>query len=139
MATPMNMDNARRLARIRSFARILDNAVEIPFTGYRVGLDPIIGLIPGGGDVVSLGLSGYMIYSAWKLGATRGTLGAMAANVAIDALVGVVPVVGDIFDFAFKANARNMRLLEKELDVKEILPDTEEQRARDAKGEHGGQ
>ena len=97
--------------RLRWLARLLDDAVTIPGTGYSIGLDPIIGLAPGIGDAISLAISGYIIFEGKRLGASRRTLALMVGNVVLDAVVGSVPVVGDALDFAFKANQRNLRLL----------------------------
>ena len=135
MSSKNDINRVRHLSRIRKLSRLLDNAVEIPGTGYRVGLDPLLGIIPGGGDAVSLGISGYILYAAWKLGASGKTLGTMAFNVGLDAIVGLVPVLGDVFDFAFKANARNLTILEKALDAEKLLPDAEEERGGNAEGE----
>lgn len=101
----------RRLARL---AWLLDNAILLP-GGYRVGLDGVIGLIPGVGDAVGAALSGYILLEAARLGASRSLLARMGLNVLIETAVGVVPLLGDLFDFAFKANARNVRLLEAHL------------------------
>ncbi len=107
--------SARRqtsLTRVRQLSRLLDNAIALPGTNYRVGLDPLIGLIPAAGDYLSGGLSAYIIWEAAQLGASKKTLLRMVANVAWDALAGTVPVAGDLFDVAWKANARNAALLE---------------------------
>lgn len=100
----------RRLDRL---ARILDSAVRIPGTELRVGLDPLIGLIPGLGDAVGALLSSYIVTEAARLGAPRVLLYRMAGNVALEALVGAVPVLGDAFDVVWKANERNVRLLQR--------------------------
>lgn len=104
-------DRVRRIARLRLIARLMDNAIEIPGTGIRFGLDSLIGLIPGAGDAVTAGVSLYIVYEAAKLGATRGQLAMMLGNIAIDTLVGTIPVLGDLFDLTFKANVRNLRMM----------------------------
>ncbi len=104
-------DRARRIARLRLIARLMDNAVEIPGTGIRFGLDSLIGLIPGAGDCLTAGVSLYIVYESAKLGATKGQLAAMLGNIAIDTLVGTIPVLGDLFDLTFKANVRNLRMM----------------------------
>lgn len=104
-------DFTRRIGRIRAIARLMDNSYEIPGLKTKIGLDPIIGLIPGIGDSITTAVSLYIVYEGYKLGATRTQLVQMVGNVAIDALVGTVPVLGDLFDFAFKANARNLAIL----------------------------
>lgn len=98
----------RRLERL---ATALDSAFVMPGLGFRFGADSILGLIPGIGDAVSLGLSGWLILEARRLGAPPTMLGRMAANVAIDAAVGAVPIAGDAFDVYFKANRRNLALV----------------------------
>jgi hypothetical protein len=104
-----------RLDRLRRVGWILDNSVRIPGTRIRFGVDAIIGLVPGLGDLVAGGLSLYIIAEAAKLGVPRALLARMGWNVAIDTLVGEVPVLGDLFDVAWKANMRNLRLLEDHL------------------------
>ena len=110
MTSPSLAD--RDIARARAVARTLDNAVGIPGTGIRVGLDPVLGLIPGLGDVVGGALAGYLILLAARYGAPRSVLLRMASNLAIDSLLGSVPLLGDLFDVGWKANVRNLTLLE---------------------------
>lgn len=104
-----------RLQRLRRLSQLLDNALPIPGLNYRIGLDPIIGLIPGGGDVVSAILSAYIVLEATRFGLPKETLGRMVINILIDTLTGIVPILGDIFDLTWKANAMNMQLLEEHL------------------------
>jgi hypothetical protein len=104
------------LRSARLVARLLDEAVEIPGTGWRIGLDPIVGLVPGIGDVVGALLSGWIVLVGVRLGAPGPVIARMALNVALDTIVGAIPFGGDLFDFAWKANARNVRLLEGWLD-----------------------
>jgi hypothetical protein len=92
-------------------ARVLDDIFQIPGTSIRFGLDALIGLIPGVGDLVTGVASFLIIFSAWERGLPRVTLARMVANVAIDTLVGSMPVVGDVFDAAWKANRKNYNLL----------------------------
>ena len=96
-------------------ARVLDTAIRVPGTNMRFGLDALIGLVPGIGDVVGAGMSGFIILTAARLGAPTTVLLRMLANVGIDALVGTVPLAGDIFDAAWRANTRNTALLERYL------------------------
>jgi len=93
----------------------LDAGIRVPGTGLRFGLDPILGLIPGGGDAAGAVLAGWIFVEAVRLGVSRATLTRIAANIAIDAFIGAIPVLGDIFDFAWKANLRNVALLERHL------------------------
>ncbi|GGC68886.1 DUF4112 domain-containing protein [Haloferax sulfurifontis] len=104
------------LARLRAVSFYLDEAFEVPGTNYRVGLDPILGLVPGIGDATASALSAYILVEAAMLGVPRTTLARMLGNVVLDATVGSLPVVGDVFDAAWKANARNVRLLEARYD-----------------------
>ncbi len=91
----------------------MDEAVGIPGTRARLGLDGVLGfVVPGAGDAVGGAVSMYAMYAALRLGAGASVLARMALNVALDALVGVVPLLGDVFDFVFKANRRNLALLE---------------------------
>ncbi len=98
-----------------ALSRLLDDSFGIPGTRWRFGLDGLLGLIPGAGDAATAVLSAYIINEARKLGVRRGTLARMLGNLAVDVAVGAVPVIGDLFDVAFKANRRNMRLLVREL------------------------
>lgn len=102
----------QRLAGLRGIADLLDNAFVVPGTSYRIGLDPLLGLIPGLGDLVSPVFTIALLLHSRHLGVPKVVQARMLINVAIDALVGVVPVVGDLFDFAWKANDKNLQLLE---------------------------
>lgn len=101
-----------RLDRVRRVAHLLDEAFEIPGTGWRVGIDPIVGLFPGLGDLLPALAGAYAIWTAWRLGAPASLLVRMAANLGLDAVAGAVPLAGDLFDAAWKPNARNVRLVE---------------------------
>jgi hypothetical protein len=105
------------IQRLRKLSRLLDNAIAIPGTTFRIGLDPIIGLIPGAGDFVGTALSAYIVIEAARLGLPRATLGKMVFNILLESLVGAVPVVGDWFDFVWKANIKNIELLETHLPI----------------------
>jgi len=112
------MDTAKSLTtlnRIRTLSRLMDNAIRIPVLGYRIGLDPILGLVPGGGDLVSAAFSSYIIFLATRFGLPRQVLTRMIFNVGLEAVIGLVPVVGDLFDSAYKSNIRNLALLEQHL------------------------
>lgn len=105
-----------RLARVRALARVLDSAVAVPGTNFRFGLDPVLGLVPGLGDLAGAMLSTYIVLTGIRLGASRSVVVRMIANVAIDTVVGSVPVVGDLFDASWKANNRNVALIERHVD-----------------------
>ncbi len=109
-------DADARLARARLLARLLDDAIPIPGTSYRIGIDPLLGLVPGVGDVLGALLSIWLLVTASRLGAPPAVLARMGLNVAIDAVVGAIPLAGDLFDAGWKANARNLRLVEGWLD-----------------------
>lgn len=102
-----------RLARL---AWLLDSSIRIPGTRFTVGLDAVIGLVPFVGDLIGVLLSSYIVAEAARLGAPRSVLARMAFNVGLEGLVGVVPLAGDAFDAAFKANQRNVKLLNQWLD-----------------------
>ena len=104
-----------RFAALSKFAYWLDAGIRIPGTNLRFGLDPILGLIPGAGDAAGAVLAGWILVEAVRLGASRATIRRIAGNVALDAGLGAVPVIGDVFDFAWKANLRNVALLEQHL------------------------
>lgn len=112
------LDAVARLARLRRLAWLLDAQFRLPGTRFRFGVNSLLGLSPVAGDV-ALGLvSLYLIWEAKRLGAPSGLLGQMLANVAIEVVGGAVPVVGDVFDMAFKANLRNLDLLERWLQTR---------------------
>jgi hypothetical protein len=105
----------RRLEQLRRLSHLLDNAIALPGTDYRIGLDPFLGLLPGAGDAVGTALSAYIVLQAarWKL--PTATLLRMLLNISLDWLLGMVPVLGDLVDAGWKANARNVALLEEHL------------------------
>ena len=100
------------LARYRNFAWLMDESIKLPLVPFRIGLDAIVGLIPGAGDVVLGTMGTYALFVAWRLGAPGPVLARMLGNLGIDTLFGAIPFVGDIFDAGFKANTRNRRVLE---------------------------
>ena len=103
----------QRIAALRHMARMLDSAYEIPGTSYRIGLDPIVGLVPAIGDLISPIFTIALLWQSHDLNLPRIVQLRMLFNVAIDTVVGMVPVAGDLFDFAWKANDMNMELLER--------------------------
>jgi Domain of unknown function (DUF4112) len=100
-----------RLRHLDNLSEILDSAFAIPGTRFRIGLDGILGLIPGIGDATGAALSIYLIFEAARLGLPLSTLLRMVGNIAIETVIGAIPIVGDIFDIAWKANMRNMALV----------------------------
>jgi hypothetical protein len=105
-------DPDARLVRLRRLAWLIDGAFRLPGTGFRFGLNSMIGLLPVGGDAVLGVISLYIIYEAARLGIPRSKLLKMGANVAIEVFGGSVPILGDLFDVALKANLRNLRIIE---------------------------
>lgn len=108
-------ERSAAVTRLRALSRLLDSSLRIPGLGYRIGLDPLIGLIPGFGDAVMLIPSLYIVLEAYRLGAPRSAVVRMMLNIGVETLFGAVPFLGDIFDATFKANTRNLYLLERHL------------------------
>ena len=116
------MNTQERLAtlgRIRKLSRLMDTAFRIPGTPIRVGWDPIIGLIPGLGDAIDTIISIYLLFLATQFGLPRNVWGWMLFNIGLEAIVGTIPLVGDIFDAFYKSNIRNLVLLEQHLQATE--------------------
>lgn len=109
----LDLGREASLARLETLAHLMDSAFVIPGINRRVGFDALIGLVPLVGDVAGMVISSFIVYEARRLGAPRWLIGRMALNVAFDGVVGAVPLAGDIFDAAFKANRRNVRLLRR--------------------------
>ena len=98
--------------RLKFLAWLLDSSIPIPGTPYTVGLDAIVGLFPFVGDLIGVIVSSYIVAEANRLGVGRAILARMAFNVAVEGVIGIVPLFGDIFDAAWKANVRNVQLLD---------------------------
>jgi len=109
------------MKRLDALAYALDNSIRIPGTGARVGLDAIIGLIPGIGDAAGTAMSAYIVIQAARIGAPVTVIIRMLLNVGLETVVGAVPVVGDLFDAGWKANARNMALLRGAVDAPDAV------------------
>lgn len=107
------MSRKQRMERLDALAHLMDSAIVIPGTNIRFGADSIVGLIPGIGDLVTAGVASLIILEARRMGAPTHVVARMIGNVALDGLVGTIPVIGDLFDVAFRANLRNMRLLRR--------------------------
>ena len=108
--------------RLNRLAWLLDSSIPIPGTDFRVGLDALLGLLPGAGDVAGVLLSGYIVLEAARMSAPGRTLFLMVLNIAVEAVVGALPLAGDLFDAAWKANQRNASLLNAWLDVPDASP-----------------
>ncbi len=109
-------DIARRLVRLRRIAWMLDAAMRLPGTKFRFGLNSLIGLPPGVGDAALAVLSLYFVIEAMRLKVPKALLGRMLANIAVEFGLGAVPVLGDLMDMVWKANLRNVALLERHFD-----------------------
>lgn len=111
MAVPTPFDQDERLHWVERISRLLDSQFQVPGTTWRFGLDPLMGLIPVVGGLPSLALSGVLILTMLRHGASGSLVIRMVLNVVLDAVIGAIPVVGNLFDFAYKANNRNVELL----------------------------
>jgi hypothetical protein len=108
-------DAPERLAGLRRWANLLDESIAIPGTSLRVGIDPLLDILPGIGDALGVLASSYILVVAFQLGLPRASLVRMAFNLAVDAVLGIFPVVGVFFDAGWKANTRNVDLIERNL------------------------
>lgn len=99
------------LQRLDKFSHFTDSSIGLPFTRFKIGVEAIIGLVPGIGDLAGLAMSGYVLLEAQRAGASSKVKGQMLRNIGIDFVGGLIPVVGDAFDAVYKANTRNTRLL----------------------------
>lgn len=108
-------DTLARLKRLRRLAWLIDGVFKLPGTRFRFGLNSVIGLVPVGGDAVLGALSLYIIYEAAQLGVPGPQLARMFGNVALEVVGGSVPVLGDMFDMALKANLRNLAIIERHI------------------------
>lgn len=101
------------LKHLDRLAKLMDAQFRIPGTDIRFGLDGLIGLIPGAGDLSTFAVSGYMVLILARNGASGYVLARMVLNILIDAIIGSIPLLGDVFDIAFKANMRNLKLMQE--------------------------
>lgn len=115
-ALPLSRRPADVRARLEMVEKLLERAWVVPGLRLPVGLDSVIGLVPVAGDIVAGALGLYLVAEARNLGLSKWTQARMLANVGIDTAIGAVPLVGDLFDFAFRSNAKNLRLIKRHLD-----------------------
>ena len=113
---PIGRDPASVRRRVEAMEALLERAFVVPGTNYRVGVDAVVGLIPVLGDLVTTAMGAWMVWEARNLGMSKFQLARMAANVGIDTAVGAIPLVGDLFDFAFRSNSKNLRIIKRYLD-----------------------
>jgi hypothetical protein len=116
--------------QLDNLADLMDSAFPIPGTNWRIGLDPIVGLIPGIGDLIMSIFSFLIVFAAWQRNLPKVTIARMVSNIAIDTLLGAMPLVGDIFDAAWKSNKKNVALL-KRATAEQTLGTGIKQQARD--------
>lgn len=112
----MGRDPASIRRRIEAMEALLEGLFTVPGTKYRVGLDSLIGLVPVVGDVATAAMGAWIVWEARNLGMSKWQLTRMAANVGVDTLVGAIPFAGDLFDFLYKSNTKNLRIIRKHLD-----------------------
>jgi hypothetical protein len=103
------------LRRLEALARFMDSAIRIPGTSRRIGADGLLSFVPVVGSFAGSAISFYLLAEAWRMRASAGTLARMGGNVALDMMLGSIPVIGPVFDFLFKANERNLKILRKHL------------------------
>lgn len=115
-ALPLGTDPQSVRQRIEALEHLLEGLFEVPGLSRKVGLDAIVGLIPVVGDAITAVMGLYLVWEARNLGMPRWQLWRMAGNVGIDSLIGAVPIAGDLFDFAFRSNTRNLKIIRKHLD-----------------------
>ncbi len=115
-ALPTGTDPQSVRQRVEGLERLLEGLFDVPLLGRKVGLDAVVGLVPGIGDVVTASMGLYLVWEARNLDMPRWQIWRMLGNVGIDALVGIVPVAGDLFDFLYRSNTKNLKIIRKHLD-----------------------
>lgn len=115
MEFPLGNDPVSVTRRVEMLERVLENAFTIPGLRRKVGLDAVVGLVPVAGDVVTALLGMYIVWEGRNLGMSKWQLARMTANVGVDTLLGAIPVVGDAFDFLFRSNTRNLKIIRKHI------------------------
>lgn len=111
-----------RIARLRQLAWLIDGVFKLPGSRFRFGLNSVIGLTPAAGDALLAAISLYIVYEARQLGVPKRKLARMLKNVAVEAAGGAIPVLGNLFDVAFKANLRNLAILEEHFGIRSAAP-----------------
>lgn len=113
---PLGNDPISIRRRLEGMERMLEGMFTLPGTTRRFGLDALLGLVPVAGDMIAAAMGMYIVWEARNLGMSKWQLARMTANVGFDALVGAIPVAGDLFDFLFRSNSRNLRIIRRHLD-----------------------
>jgi hypothetical protein len=113
---PIGRDPAAVRQRLEAMEQLLERAFVVPGTNYRVGLDAVVGLVPVLGDLITTAMGAWIVWEARNLGMSKFHLVRMGGNVALDTVIGAIPFVGDAFDFVFRSNTRNIRILKRWLD-----------------------
>lgn len=116
ISVPIGTDPHSVRARIEAMEQLLERAITIPGIRYKVGIDAIAGLLPVVGDFVTAALGAWIVWEAKNVGLPKWKIARMIGNVAFDTAVGAVPVAGDAFDFLFRSNTRNLKIVKKHLD-----------------------
>jgi len=116
MELPLGTDPVSVLRRVEMLEYVLERAIALPGIRRKIGLDSVIGLVPVAGDVIAGLLGMYLVWEARNLGMSKWQLARMTANVGFDTLLGAIPVAGDLFDFVFRSNSRNLRIIRKHID-----------------------
>jgi len=107
------VSNNKAVSELGWLAKLMDSQFRVPGTNFRFGLDGLIGLIPGAGDLSTFAVSGYMLVIMARNGASGYVIARMTLNILIDAIIGAIPIIGDLFDIAFKASMRNLKLVQE--------------------------
>lgn len=113
---PLGMDPASVRQRLEALEKLLERSFTVPGINRPVGLDAIVGLVPVVGDLVTAAMGAYLVWEARNLGMPKWKLWRMAGNIAFDTALGAVPFAGDVFDFLFRSNSRNLRIVKRHLD-----------------------
>ncbi|WP_072008618.1 DUF4112 domain-containing protein [Hymenobacter sp. IS2118] len=111
--TPVSFDADERLRWVERVARLMDSQFRLPGTQFRFGLDPLLGLVPVVGDLSTLAVSGALLMTMMRHGASGAVVVRMALNILLDTVIGAIPILGNVFDFAYKSNERNVALLRR--------------------------
>jgi len=113
---PLGTDPASVRRRVEALEQLLERSLTVPGTSRKIGLDALVGLVPVGGDILAAAMGLYIVWEARNVGVPKWRLVQMVANVGFDTAVGAIPIAGDLFDFVFRSNSKNLRIIRKHLD-----------------------